>query len=334
MARIDLIAHRAALAALGVCVALYDGALLRAVWRAEPGAAALDQLPWAVVGVLLPLILLGPGLPRFAARPRGLAEAVAAPGAAGGLAALCSLVTVLRAARAGLDPALVAEHLAASGLCAVAALSAVVLTSGWTAMAPAGPAPARDPRPAPTPPPPPALPRMGVAMTLYVAADWLMLRLCGLGLLAMAWMIHAQADRSAEVASLLHGIGPRTVVGIYVAWGALLLVPAVLPDVLARPATVAGGAVKATVLLGLSLLFLPAIDVAIDLGPETARDALHAGVPALFKAVAGIAVLATMAVALFRHLGATAARTESGRATAPRASAADLRALRAARMEA
>ncbi|KIT18183.1 hypothetical protein [Jannaschia aquimarina] len=179
-----------------------------------------------------------------------------------------------------------------------------------------------------------ALPDIGFAMKMYIVADWTIMKIFGLCLLGMAWMIHIQpVDYMEPLAPILYGIAPQTMKYVYAGWGMALILAFLLPRSLVRPRSVVGGGLKAAVLLGLALLILPAFTTLIDLHVHRDyRGVLHATLPKLFKSVAGIAVLSTVVIAFFRQLSGIPELDHQGRKVL-RYSDDDLRSIRSARME-
>ena len=334
MARAMHLFHRGVLAALGLAAVVRTAALAWEMRAAAPDLSPIGLGPAAVACAVV-AILMGLGrLPMAAISPtRWFHLPVAVVVGIGGFVG-ASLLMALKAHRLGLPVAPRTGPIYVVDTGAGIALVLLCLTAA-VLVATARRAPTERPIcPVTEKPQDDALPDLGFFMWLYTVTDWLLLRLCGLGLLATAWMIHGQdaRGRAEKVALILHGMPPQTAVTVYAAWGALLAVPVVLPRVLARPSTILGGAMKAAILVGLSLLFIPAIDLAIDLHvPREYRGVMHEAVPRLFKAVAGVAILSTMAVALFRQLGRTPTPVAPS-PRAPRIGATELRALRVARM--
>jgi hypothetical protein len=180
------------------------------------------------------------------------------------------------------------------------------------------------------------VPNIGVLMKTYLIADWLLLRLFGAMLLFMAYMIFiTPEDYLYKIGGMLYGIKPSTVMYVYLAWGAMMLLPAILPNFISRPKTVIGGAGKAAVLVFLAIVILPGIDAAIDLyAGKDYRAAFHSSVPGFFKGISGLAVFSAMAIALFRNLSRNEPVVTDGMGKkTQRFSADDLRALRSARMQ-
>ncbi|UWQ20498.1 hypothetical protein [Jannaschia sp. W003] len=179
---------------------------------------------------------------------------------------------------------------------------------------------------------PVALPNVGPLMKAYRAVDWVMLRILGLGLVALAWAIRTLADPE-KCAAVLHGITPQTATVVYFVWGLLLAFPVLLPRGIANPHTVLAGALKAALILAATAALLPALDLLVEMQvPRDYRNAVAGAVPNVVKAVAGLAVLSTVAVAFFRQLGAGSrgGAVPDKRAAGP--TAEELRELRRSRM--
>ncbi|MFO6463333.1 hypothetical protein ACK8OR_02985 [Jannaschia sp. KMU-145] len=150
------------------------------------------------------------------------------------------------------------------------------------------------------------LPAIGAAMKLYLVADWLVLRLVGLGLLGTAYMLWLmiEAERTSRAAQLSYGQDPMHALYAYAGLGTLLALPFLMPGFLSRPNHVAGGLAKAVLLVVSAFLLLPALHLAIDLfTPDIYHATLHLTVPNVFKAVAGIAVTSALLISFFRQLG-------------------------------
>ncbi|MGB3407947.1 MAG: hypothetical protein WBA67_10675 [Jannaschia sp.] len=182
--------------------------------------------------------------------------------------------------------------------------------------------------------PEPKLPSIGAAMKLYVAADWLVMRLLGLALLGVAYTIWTllEIGRELPLIPLSYGQDPKTMMIVYGVLGMFMAVPFLLPRFLTAPRTVAGGLAKAVLLVVTVLFLLPALHVMIDLHtPPIYHATLHATVPNVFKAIAGIAVTSALLISFFRQLGATPKVDYTGKPIVV-LSETDLRELRAARM--
>ena len=178
----------------------------------------------------------------------------------------------------------------------------------------------------------PALPDLGPALGIYVAIDWLMLRLCGLALAGIAWAIYDAGPDA--LAPLLYGQDPRYAMIAYGIVGASLAVPVALPQALIRPRTVLGGAAKAALLVAITALLLPAIEVATVLYvPQEHRVAVLGAAPTVFKGLAGCLVLSTIVIAFFRQLSGPREQFDGMGRPIMRFEADDLRALRASRMQ-
>ena len=188
----------------------------------------------------------------------------------------------------------------------------------------------RRPRPAAV-----KLPALGAAMKFYVAADWLVLRLLGLGLIGTAWLAWTLTQAGdPRAAALSWEQDPINAALVYAALGLFLAVPILLPRWIGTPWSVAGGLAKAVLLLAAAALLLTPARIAIEtLTPSIYHATLLATVPLVAKAVAGVAITATVVVALFRQLGGLP--NEEGEARrAPLPTAQELRDLRRARMTA
>jgi hypothetical protein len=152
------------------------------------------------------------------------------------------------------------------------------------------------------------IPTGGAALTLYRAADWLVLRALGLGLLATAWMIHdlhlaGRADLILR--TLTHGYDPIYAVMAYAAGGALLVLPFLLPAAITKPRRVGCALVKAGLVIGATVALLAPLDAAIVLHMSAPYHApLKTAAPPMLKAIAGIAITAALLIAFLRQLGA------------------------------
>ncbi|WP_281825513.1 hypothetical protein [Jannaschia rubra] len=171
---------------------------------------------------------------------------------------------------------------------------------------PARAIPAVEKRPVSLPTAKRGLPAVGAAMKLYVAADWIILRLLGLGLIGTAWMLWdaVKTGRTPQAAILAHGGEPMTAVYLYAGFGALLTVPLLLPRFIMSPRHVIGGLAKSILLVVAALILLTPLEIAMVTFTDKAFHAtLIATVPKLFKAVTGVAVTSTLLIAFFRQLG-------------------------------
>ncbi|GIT92075.1 hypothetical protein JANAI62_25330 [Jannaschia pagri] len=226
-----------------------------------------------------------------------------------------------------------------SGLLAYVAVS-VPLTLAWITMIallfqkptmvtqPAKLQPHTDPRHVETPPeerkpdmskgklPEPKLPSIGAAMKLYIAADWIVMRLLGAGLLWTGYVLWQliEAERWSRVAALSYGQNPMHALYAYAGIGALMATPFLLPRFITAPRHVAGGLLKAMLLVGSALVLLPMLHVAIELyTPDLYWATLHATVPSVFKGVAAVAVTSALLISFFRQLGSTPKVDYSGK---------------------
>ncbi len=149
------------------------------------------------------------------------------------------------------------------------------------------------------------LPAIGGAMKLYVAADWLILRLLGLGLMGTAYLLWDMiaTGRTFQAGQLAFGNDPTRAMYAYAAVGAIIALPFLLPRRIAAPRHVGFGLVKAVILVAVAFVLITPLSVAIELfAPEAYRPTLIATVPNLFKAIAGIAVTSVLLIAFFRQL--------------------------------
>ncbi|MGB3687968.1 MAG: hypothetical protein WBA02_01585 [Jannaschia helgolandensis] len=149
------------------------------------------------------------------------------------------------------------------------------------------------------------LPAIGGAMKLYVAADWLILRLLGLGLMGTAYLLWdmISTGRTFQAGQLAFGNDPTRAMYAYAAVGAIIALPFLLPRRIAAPRHVGFGLVKAVILVAVAFVLITPLSVAIELfAPEAYRPTLIATVPNLFKAIAGIAVTSVLLIAFFRQL--------------------------------
>ncbi|WGH78668.1 hypothetical protein [Jannaschia ovalis] len=178
------------------------------------------------------------------------------------------------------------------------------------------------------------LPAIGAAMKLYLVADWVVLRLLGLGLLGTGYILWQmiQTDQTYRAELLSYGQPPFNAMIAYAVVGALLTLPFLLPRFLARPSHVAGGLAKAVLLVGTAFVLLQPLKVAITLfTPDIYHATLIATAPNLFKAIAGVAVTAALLISFFRQLGALPETDYKGEEKI-HLSPADLREMRIARM--
>ncbi|SFI30117.1 hypothetical protein [Jannaschia pohangensis] len=151
-----------------------------------------------------------------------------------------------------------------------------------------------------------SLPALGVAMKAYGAADWLIMRLFGLGLLGTAYMTFGMIQQgSARLPELIYNQDPWYALYAYAGLGAFMAIPFIMPRFLAEPRTVFMALVKAAMLVGTAFILIPPLQIAIvTFTPQIYHQTLLVAVPLLFKSLAGIAVTSTVIVALFRQLGA------------------------------
>lgn len=289
--------HRFLLTLLGLAHLLCGGAL--AVLGALNGANA--SIVAAGVAVTAPAILMLHGRLRPALLSR--------PGSR--LAAAACLVSVAGLSLVGAFPGILLAGPVAQPLAPLALLPVLVLAGMMlTGLLPAATVLSiRASRAAAEDAPPPGrhvpLPSIGAAMKLYVVADWVVLRALGAGLLGVAWMLWTaqEAGRAGDVTALSRGLEPAIAIYAYAVLGALLLLPVALPMGLASPRHVFGGLLKAVMLVGAAWALMDPLDVAIDAyATEPYRPTLHAAVPKLFKAIAGIAVTSALLIAFFRQL--------------------------------
>ncbi|WP_139176671.1 hypothetical protein [Jannaschia faecimaris] len=179
------------------------------------------------------------------------------------------------------------------------------------------------------------LPALGAAMKLYIAADWIILRILGLGLMATAYMLWTMIDdgQTFQAEALAHGKDPLTAVYVYGGVGALLGIPFLLPGRIARPKNVGYGLIKAVLLVGAAYVLIVPMDVAIvTFTPDIYHPTLIETVPRLFKAICGIAVTSALLISFFRQLNGLPAVDYKGDAKVT-LTAAQLHDLRKARMQ-
>ncbi|MEM8851997.1 MAG: hypothetical protein AAGE03_18415, partial [Pseudomonadota bacterium] len=164
----------------------------------------------------------------------------------------------------------------------------------------------------------PKLPAIGAAMKLYLVADWVVLRLLGLALIGSAYMMWQilERDRVFLIQDLAQGLDPMTALYIYAGFGIVLTMPFLLPRFLASPQHVIGGLAKAILLVFTALVLYTPLHVAIDVyTPDIYHATLHATVPRVFKAVAGIAVTSSLLISFFKQLGTVPKMDYQGRPT-------------------
>ena len=181
----------------------------------------------------------------------------------------------------------------------------------------------------------PKIPALGAAMKLYVVADWMMLRIMGLGLMATGYLLWTtiRDERAVQAATLAHGQDPMAALYLYGGLGAILGVPFLLPAAIARPRNVAFGALKAILLVAAAYALMDPLKLMIvDLTPPLYHATLIETVPRLFKAICGVAVTSALLISFFRHLGALPAMDTGGPAKV-HLSAQELQDLRKARMQ-
>ncbi|PWJ15867.1 hypothetical protein [Jannaschia seohaensis] len=183
--------------------------------------------------------------------------------------------------------------------------------------------------------PEPKLPATGALMKLYVAADWLVLRLLGAGLLGTGYLLWQmiQADRQLPQLALSYGFDPLHALIGYCAFGALMAVPFLLPRAIVAPRHVIGGLIKAALLLVAGYVLRPVLPTAINLLVD---DKYHATLnyvgPIAFNAVIGVAVLSALLISFFKQMGKTPKTDYLGKPVIEM-TPADLQRLRRARME-
>lgn len=183
--------------------------------------------------------------------------------------------------------------------------------------------------------PEPKLPSIGAAMKLYVIADWLVMRLLGLGMLGTAYILWQliQDGRDYQAFQISYGQDPMYALYAYGAIGALMAVPYLLPRRITAPRHVFGGLIKAVLLAATAFILLPMLHVGIEMfTPEIYWATLHATAPSVFKALAGVAVTSALLISFFRQLGRTQQVDYSGKPVLV-LSEQELRSLRSARME-
>ncbi|TFL16732.1 hypothetical protein [Jannaschia formosa] len=156
--------------------------------------------------------------------------------------------------------------------------------------------------------PEPKLPAMGGMMKLYVAADWLVLRLLGLGLLGTAYLLWQmmEAGRDLPQRALSYGFEPLHALIAYGVAGAFLAVPYLLPRNVVAPRHVLGGLVKAGLILGAGLVVRPVVPTAISLlVDEKYHPTLLYIAPHAMNVVIGLAVTGALFTSFFRQMGKT-----------------------------
>jgi hypothetical protein len=285
--------HRLLLALLAL-THLGAGVVLAAAGLAHGTGTAL---PVAGLALALPGLILG--VDRF--RPAPLSRP--ASGIAAGFALACTVAL----SAGGVLPALFLAGPVDPSLAALAFVPALALAAmlGTLLLPLAAFLSTRDAVPAAPRRPVIALPAVGAAMKLYVAADWLALRGFGAALLATGWLIHTLSERGVQskVDLLSYGYDPTVATYAYGLAGVLLLLPAALPMGLAAPRHIVGGLLKAVLLVGVAYGLMMPLEVLIDThAPALYRPALRDAVPPLFKAVSGIAVASALLIAFFRQL--------------------------------
>lgn len=178
------------------------------------------------------------------------------------------------------------------------------------------------------------LPSIGGAMKLYIATDWLVLRLLGLALLGVAWMLWDMiaAERTAQATEVAFGYDPSQAMWAYAALGAILTLPFLMPRALAMPRHVFFGMVKAVLLVAIAFALLTPLEIAIEqFTPKIYHATLLATVPKLFKPITGVAVTSVLLISFFKQLQKVPATDYRGEAKVE-FSTEELRALRKARM--
>ncbi|WP_308915090.1 hypothetical protein [Jannaschia sp. LMIT008] len=180
----------------------------------------------------------------------------------------------------------------------------------------------------------PLIPDLGVALRIYVVADWVLLRLFGLALIGTGWMLYLSGGRNVEgLRDLTWGHDWPEAAVAYAFAGMVLLLPVMLPQALMHPRNVVLGALKAAILAGLTFVFLPALHfAAAHLMEEPWRTLALGHGPVALKTLAGYAVVSTVVVAFFRQLAGSPALDGQGRPIV-RLDPEELRALRSARMD-
>ena len=181
----------------------------------------------------------------------------------------------------------------------------------------------------------PKLPTIGAAMKLYVAADWLILRLMGLGLIGVGLDAACPARRGPAGRGAVPDARVRSADGRLDAWRRSVSrwrCRSCSRGAIARPRHVAGGVVKAAgLVVGAIVLLepLPHGHHGVHAGHLPPDADGHGALP--LPAVAGIAVTSVLLVVLLppaRH----AAHLDDRSRNAPTMSVDDLRELRTARM--
>ncbi|WP_371153934.1 hypothetical protein [Jannaschia sp. 2305UL9-9] len=183
--------------------------------------------------------------------------------------------------------------------------------------------------------PEPKLPSIGAAMKLYVIADWLMMRLLGLGLLGTAWILWQliEGGRDYQAFQISYGQNPMHALYAYAGVGTLMTVPYLLPRFITAPRHVIGGLLKAVLLAATAFILLPMLHVGIEMfTPDMYWATLHATAPGVFKALAGVAVTSALLISFFRQLGNVPQVDYTGKPVLV-LSQQELRSLRAARAE-
>ncbi|MDB2407618.1 hypothetical protein N9W17_03690 [Jannaschia sp.] len=156
--------------------------------------------------------------------------------------------------------------------------------------------------------PEPKLPAMGALMKLYVAADWLVLRLLGLGLLGTGYLLWQMMEvgRVLPQLALNYGFPSLYALIAYCTLGAFLAVPFLLPKMIVAPRHVVGGMVKAGLLVIAGFVLRPVIPTAVNLlADEKYHATLMFLAPKVFNAVVGVAITSALFISFFRQLGRT-----------------------------
>lgn len=182
--------------------------------------------------------------------------------------------------------------------------------------------------------PEPKMPALGAAMKLYVTADWLVMRLLGLGLLGTGYLLWQmmEANRELPQRALSWGLEPLHALVGYAVVGALMAVPFLLPRFVVAPRHVLGGLIKAFLLVGTGFVLLPVVPTAVELLTDDKYHAtLLAIAPIVFKSAMGVAVTGAILTSFFRQLG-HAPKTDYLGKPMIELSQSELRNLRAARM--
>ncbi|MEM9796626.1 MAG: hypothetical protein AAF919_09060 [Pseudomonadota bacterium] len=178
------------------------------------------------------------------------------------------------------------------------------------------------------------LPALGWIVKLYNAADWVLLRILGVLMLATAWLLYQAfaAETGAQPELLAYGLDTTQAMLLYGVAGGMLALPFLLPRFLAAPRHVFFGMVKAVMLVGAGIILLPVLPVLIDsYVPAEYQSFLPAALPDYLKMGLGVALVLAIMAAFFRHLAGPPRVDYMGRPIVAM-SEKDLREMRSLRM--